>query len=227
MWNDILTLFKSNSLIEQAWKEAVDMFKESHQMIEKSVSSLRKHSDTRIQTEMRTRDRDINEHTMEVRRKVLIYLSSIPANINLNQGLILLNVIIDIERIADHAKNITDLVVYRDRSLNGNRLEKDIRRIEEGLYDIFTKTETCLQSLKDVEKMTASDILQEYHWINKSCKDCIERLTKGQIEETNPGDAASLVLYCVWLGRINAHLRNILTIFVNPFDHIGFKPVDG
>ena len=36
--------------------------------------------------------------------------------------------------------------------------------------------------------------------------------------------AATLALYIRWLKRINAHLRNITTSIVNPFDLIGFKP---
>ena len=41
-----------------------------------------------------------------------------------------------------------------------------------------------------------------------------------------PGDAVALALYFRWLKRTNAHLRNITTSVVNPFDRIGYQPKD-
>ncbi len=53
----------------------------------------------------------------------------------------------------------------------------------------------------------------------------IERilLFSGKILQGSESKTASLALYARYLKRIAAHLKNISTILINPFEAVGYK----
>jgi phosphate transport system protein len=62
-------------------------------------------------------DKQVNRFERDVRRKVMTHLT-VCGPADLAAGLVLVNVVIDIERIADYAKNIFDLARYHPRRLH-------------------------------------------------------------------------------------------------------------
>lgn len=74
-------------------------------MFEASVESLHRRDDGAVEIDIYKLDKDVNRFERDVRRKVMTHLVvSGPAD--LPSGLVLINVVIDIERIGDCAKNI-------------------------------------------------------------------------------------------------------------------------
>ena len=55
------------------------------------------------------------------------------------------------------------------------------------------------------------------------CDQVANDLVQRKVEGILPGDEAAIALYVRYLKRIGAHLNNIITSVVNPFDWIGFR----
>ena len=55
------------------------------------------------------------------------------------------------------------------------------------------------------------------------CDELLETLSKTEVPSLNSPESVSLALYVRYLKRITAHLRNILSGIVNPFERIGFR----
>ena len=62
--------------------------------------------------------------------------------------------------------------------------------------------------------------------ISAICDQIDDELVTGTVEEISPGDSAALALYSRYLKRISAHLNNMISSVVNPFDRIGFIEED-
>ncbi len=220
MWKEVLKTIKADSMLNVANNDAIEMLAEAKQMFNKSTNVLRT-SEKDIQQKIRKKDRKINRKTEDIRRKVLVHLASNPSDFDLNSSLILLNIVVDIERIGDYAKNISDLTAYRNYPMKEKGYSEDLDKIEKAIKGVFESTIDCLG---DYDSDSVLKILNKYDWINGTCETFISELVKGERKNLSKSDVASYALYFRWLKRINGHLRNILTTIVNPFDKIGFAP---
>ena len=59
--------------------------------------------------------------------------------------------------------------------------------------------------------------------VRKTTDSIVRKLIEGKIDAGNCQSATTLALYARYLKRISAHLNNILSSVVNPFERIGFK----
>lgn len=220
MWKNLIAMWKSDNLLEQAWKESFEMLDITRGMFLEAVRVLRESDDREVKKEIREQDKIVNAYLQDVRRKVITHCA-IQGPEQLPGGLVLVSIVIDIERLGDYTKNIVDLVTYRPETLHGQRFEKKLRRIEKAVKDMFKQTKSCIV---DSDEKRSIDVLESYKWVNGLCDKCVKGLVKEKDKSLSPGDAASLAIYFRWLKRINSHLRNITTSVVNPFDRIGFMP---
>lgn len=132
-----------------------------------------------------------------------------------------MNIIIDIERIGDYSKNISDLTAYRKNPMKDKAYNDELDKIEKNIRVIFMSTIDCFD---DYDRDSALKLLDRYEWISKTCDNYISEFISGERKDLSKSDIASYALYFRWLKRINCHLRNILSTIVNPFDRIGFAP---
>ena len=106
MWKDIIRLFRSEGALQEAYDESILMLKASHGMFDDSVAAL--HAEGTLETDIYGRDRRINKHERSVRRKIVTHMS-VSTKPDINLGLVLTAIVIDIERIGDYTKNIVEL----------------------------------------------------------------------------------------------------------------------
>ena len=198
----------SNTMLEQTWK----MFRES-------IRSLRESDTGELKINVYEMDQRVNTFIREVRRKVLTYLA-VTGGMNIIPGLVLTSVVIDIERIGDYTKNITDLAESHPRRLAGGKFEEDFQNIEQTVSHIFEK---LVQICKESDKTAAFELIKNNYGVLKKCDKIVETIIKEDDKELSQVDAASRALYARYLKRIAAHLMNIASSVVNPFEHIGFK----
>ncbi len=220
MWRELIKLWKSDNLLEQAWKQSFEMLDITHDMFLEAVRVLRDCEDSILSKEIRDKDRTVNVYQQEVRRKVMTHCA-LQGSQELPGGLVLVSIVIDIERIGDYTKNIVELAMIHPNKLNGGVFEDSLKRVESAVKDIFIHTKKNVET-SDVDK--ALKLLKENEWINRECDQRSNEIVLEKDQTIRSGDAATLVLYFRWLKRINSHLRNITTSVVNPFDRIGFNP---
>lgn len=219
-WKNVLSLFRKDDLYTQALAESHEMLDIGLKMFEASVESLRRCDDGTIPLDVYAMDKQVNRFERDVRRKVMTHLTVYgPADVA--SGLVLVSVVIDIERIADYAKNIYDLARHHPRRLEAGSLEPEVADIEIRVAALFRLMVEAFKA-SDVEK--ARRIMLDYKQrLASECEAIVIRIVGGEVTDLSAGDAAALVLYIRYLKRIAAHSRNLVSGIVNPFHRIGYK----
>jgi phosphate transport system protein len=220
MWRELINMWKSHNLLDESWNQSSEMLEITYRMFTEAIDAFRSGKYQELEKKVHNQDKIVNSYQREVRRKVLTHCS-LQGPQELPGGLVLVSIIIDIERIGDYTKNIVDLATCRSTKLNAGIFSKDLDKIEESVKDYFLQTKTYIKTCDD---KGALELFNKYEWIGKQCDHCLIELVHEKDKTISLGDSATLALYFRQLKRINAHLRNITTSIVNPFDRIGFKP---
>ena len=223
MLRDIFELFRKENLLKQAYARSLEMLEADREMFLAATQSLREHDDAKIDIDIYAKDQLINAYEREVRRKVLTHLSVSPGGRNIHPGLVLVSIVIDIERIGDLTKNIVDLALNHPGRLTCGSLEEDIRKIETTVKTMFT---LLIEAFPDGDQDKAKEVMSEHWWIARRSDEILNILIKRSEADLVCNEAVSTALYVRFLKRISAHLMNIASSIVNPFDRIGFRDDD-
>ncbi len=220
MWENLIQVWKSDNLLEEAWNESFNMLDTTYKMFDEASTILRTGKKHSLTAEIRKRDKLVNQYMQDVRRKVLTHCS-VQGSAELPGGLILATIVIDIERLGDYTKNVLDIIRYNPKPLNGGSYTKKLDSIEKAVKDEFLKTQKCIA---ESDEKASVKILKKTTTINNSCEKLIKDLVQEKDKHLSSGEAVTLTLYLRCLKRINSHLRNVLTSLTNPFDTLGLKP---
>jgi phosphate uptake regulator len=215
---ELIELWRSDNLLKQALNDSHAMLESTHAMLEQSMRSLRVSDNGEIEINVYDQDQEINVSQRRVRKKVLKHLA-ITGGANLIPGLILTSIVIDIERLGDYTKNIMDLAKAHPRKLSCTTYEEDVSKIEKSVLELFEYT---IPTLKNSDKKKAQELIEGYWWILKKCDQIIEDLVQEKDPSCKSGNAVTTALYCRYMKRVAAHLINIDTSVVNPFEAISF-----
>ena len=219
LFKELYQLWRRNNSLTRALNDSNTILEQTWEMFRESIRSLRESDTGELKINVYEMDQRVNTFIREVRRKVLTYLA-VTGGMNIIPGLVLTSVVIDIERIGDYTKNITDLAKSHPRRLAGGKFEEDFQNIEQTVSHIFEK---LVQICKESDKTAAFELIKNNYGVLKKCDKIVETIIKEDDKELSQVDAASRALYARYLKRIAAHLMNIASSVVNPFEHIGFK----
>jgi phosphate transport system protein len=222
MFKQFFELFRKDNLLQQAYDRSLEMLEADREMFLAAASSLREHDDARIELDIYAKDQLINAYEREVRRKVLTHLA-LTSSQSIAAGLALVSIVIDIERIGDLAKNIVDLALNHPGKLTCGTLEEDIRKIETTVKTMFT---LLIEALPNGDEGKAKEVMSEHWWIARRSDEILNVLIKRNEPDLVCNEAVATALYVRFLKRISAHLMNIASSVVNPFDRIGFRDDD-
>ncbi|MGD8307770.1 MAG: PhoU domain-containing protein [Ignavibacteria bacterium] len=220
MIHEILSIFKSNTLMDRAFQRSNDMLGLTYRMYLQAREVLRKTEHNQLNIDIFDEDSEVNKYQREVRRDVFNHLV-LTSGEQLSSGLVLISIVIDIERIGDFTKNITEVAINHPQRLHGGVYEDEIIRIENAVEDNFKRS---IYVFKNSDEEAARELINNLKWISKSCDDILMSLVKQTDPSITSGSAAALALYIRSLKRIHSHLKNVTTSVVNPFHRIGFKP---
>lgn len=220
---ELIELWRRDNLLEQALTDSSEMLNRTYSMFLASVKSLRESDVGAIAFDIYEADQQVNHYEREVRRKVLKHLA-LTGSTNVVPGLILTSIVIDIERVGDYTKNIKELAVAHPKRLECGSYEEDVKRIEATVSELF---ERIVPTLDESDQETARSLIEGATWIKKRCDEIDRDLIEERDKSLGPGTAVSVALYVRYLKRIGAHLMNVLSSVINPFDRIGFSPEGG
>jgi len=195
------------------------MLQSDREMVEEAIQSLRQRDDARIGIDVYAKDQLINAYEREVRRKVFTHLV-VAGEKDLNAGLVLVSVIIDIERIGDYAKNIVELAVHHPKRLVCGTFDPDVARMETAVKTMFR---LLLESLPGNDEPKAREVMSEHQWISRKADYIITVMLERTDNGMDAREAVATALYARYLKRISAHLKNVASSVVNPFDRIGYR----
>ena len=221
IFKDILAIWKSDNLLSQAWEDSLRMLSLSNDIFVQSIQYFNSGENIDAVKALKKEDQSINDYYQLVRRKVLTHYSIDKPPIDTSGGLTLINMVVDIERIGDYCKNISDLTLIREGPMDFGELSNEIKSIEEEVESRFTKT---IKAIQDQDEVLADELLKSYKkMITKVSDDIVKNIASGKIQFKDSSQGASIVLYARYLKRIGAHLKNITSTIVNPYDRIGYN----
>ena len=135
--------------------------------------------------------------------------------------MVLINIVVDIERIGDYSKNILDLAKHYPKKFVSEKFSDDLRTIEKAVIERFS---TTVGAVEDMDEKVANDLLSTYRDdLGKISDDLVASSISGKVEIGKENKTASVALYARYLKRIGAHLKNITTAIINPFESIGYN----
>jgi len=221
MWKEIKQIWAIDNLLSEAWDMTHEAIKIDGEMFNDAVSTLWGENEKSVQKLIYKKDKLINKYERDIRRKVVTHLS-VQGNESIAAGLVLSTVIVDVERIGDYIKNIVDLTEMHPGKLDAGPMTNTLNSIETSIKKMFDQASVCIE---EGDEDLALDIYSETKEIGLTCDKSIRLLigTK-EDQEMTCSSVALFALYFRYLKRINAHLRNMISSVINPYDRIGFKP---
>ena len=220
LFKQIINLWRAEDLLSQAWKDSFEMLQLSREMYVQAVRCLREGGNLKTLIALKKRDREINIFQRDVRRKVMTHYSVSGDISDLASGLVLVNMVVDIERLGDFVKNIVDLAINRPNGLVSENISEDLNHIEREVTERFEKT---IEAIHTQDSEVAQSLLKTYKEdITRLADGMVNGIVSGRISFGTEDLTASVALYVRYLKRIGAHLKNITTTLVNPFQSIGY-----
>ena len=221
IFKDIVSIWRTEDLLSQAWDQSREMLEFSEDMFSSAVKYLRRGVKIKKLKKLKKEDKKINEFQQNVRKKVVTHFS-VSKNIdNLPNGLVLLNMVIDIERLGDYTKNILDMAIYYPEALVSEELLPELNTLENEVRLRFQKT--C-ESIGRQDIVLAEHLLKTHQESLAIVSDnIVHNCISGKIDFENNKQATVVPLYARYLKRIGSHLKNISTTMINPYEYIGYK----
>ena len=221
VFKDLVTIWNSEDSLSQAWTSSNEMLHLSHEMFTDSVNALRSGEKNKVIKSIKLRDEEINQYHREIRKKVVTYYSVSKDVTNINSGLVLINMVVDIERVGDYTKNILDLAKYYPKKLRSEKVSEDLRIIEQAVIERFQNT---VKAVEEMDEIAAKELIKSYRSdLGKLSDNLVASSISGDLKIGEEHMASSMVLYARYLKRIGAHLKNITSVVINPFESIGYK----
>lgn len=220
MLKELISVFKSDSLLDRAYERSFEMLDLTHQMFTEAKNVLRNTDSNKIDIDINDEDIKVNKFQREVRKDVFNHLNMAGTE-SLSSDLVLVSIVIDLERIGDLTKNIIEVAQGHPERLTSKMFDEKVVELETAVAENFSKT---IEAFKKSDEVLALNIMKEYKWVSRLSDEILMSLMKNEDAELKAGSAVALALYIRQLKRINAHLINIASSVVNPFHRIGFKP---
>ena len=222
MFDRVISLWKSEDLLSQAWEESFEMMVLSNEMFSASIRYLRRGEKIKILKDLKRRDRKINEFQKSVRKKVVTHFSISQKVEDFPSGLVLLNIVVDVERLGDYTKNILDLAIHYPDPLVSEDCLSSLKSIEDDIQSRFADT---LIAIEQQDEKLGKKLLKSYRKSFSSISDkIVNDVISGKQEYKDQKEAAAVTLYARYLKRVGGHLKNITTTMLNPYEEIGYRP---
>ena len=221
VFKNLVNIWKSEDSLSQAWGSSNEMLTLSHVMFTDSIGALRSGEKNKVIKSIKQRDTDINKYQRDIRKKVVTYYSISKDVTNLDSGLVLINMVVDIERIGDYTKNILDLAKHHPKKFISEKISDDLRVVEKAVIERFGNT---IKAVEEMDEEVAKELIKSYRSdLGKLSDNLVSSSISGKLQIGEEHKASSMVLYARYLKRIGAHLKNITSVVVNPFESIGYN----
>ena len=217
MLKEIIRLFKKDNLYHEAHQDACKMLNKANKMFNNACARLRGREIPHPDTDIFCEERKMDKTERAVRKKVLIHLSA-SGTMDTPGGITLIGIVIDIERVGDYTTNILELAQSVTQKLNAGPMEEELKDIENSIGNIF---DVVNRAFVDSDGDAAESI------VNKKVTSRCEMLLRTLMTEDlgfGQQNAVILALYVRYLKRVAAHLLNIATSLIQPFEKVRFMP---
>ena len=210
MFENIFGSQHRSTLIDAAFDDISSMLQQSFKMMKLAVPAL---LDNRpIEVDIDSMDDSVDEGERMVRRTVLEHLSVNPRQ-DLVVSLVLVSMVQDAERVGDFSNGILKLTKMAKSPRQGPFAER-LRVISNRIEPLFVM---CEEAFREDDVKKANELIVTH----RRLRDDLEQYTREVADSDLSADMA--VVYssaASMLRRISAHLSNIASSVVQPYDRI-------
>ena len=199
-----------SKLVEAAFEDVTTMFRQSAKMLDLSLGALLDNEE--LQVDLDDMDDVVDEGERMVRRTILQHLSINPRQ-DLVASLILVSTVQDAERIGDFARGLGELVGLAGGPREGYFAE-ELRALTDRLRPMF---DVCEQAFRNDDIEEARRVVATHTELKKAFKEYTAQVAKSDLTADMAIVYASAARI---LRRISAHLSNIASTVVQPYDRI-------
>jgi len=197
-------------LVDESFAEVSGMLQQSAKMLDHSLEVLLENQP--VSVDLDELDDLVDEAERRVRRTILQHLAVNPKQ-DLVASLILVSMVQDAERIGDFARGLVELVKMARSSRSGPYAE-ELREAAARLRPLFAMTERAFRQGDPAE---ARKVIKAHRALRADLKQYRNRVAASDLT------ADMAVVYsgaAQILRRVGAHLSNICSTVVQPYDRI-------
>lgn len=210
MFGEMLKLFESNTFLEEALNSSKKMHKKTMSMIDDSWTAVLK-KDKKLAQSVIERDDEIDELDVEIRKKVMTYLASMPTGGNVELALILIDVATALERIADHAQWIAEIAVHNP-SLGKDKYTEKLAEMHRLAMGVGEATRTALG---DTDEKKAKQVITNAATLKRIHMEIIHGL---EADKKMPAQkAVAIWAVAANFGRMGGYAKNIALTVTGPY----------
>lgn|SRR5688572_6449921 len=217
----VFELFRGvgESQVDLIEKEIGTMLATSSETFRMALDALTRRTDpASIGKTLRKRDRSINKVERMIRRRLIVHAGVRGALADAPALFVYMSIAKDIERVGDLAKDMWDLA-YAGADMSRGELKEIADGVGEKVLRLIDDTARVFGE-RDAEAaidiLNASDMDVDYY----------EAQMLAQMKADNAADAVALALFYRYATRITAHLMNVLTAVVMPFERLDYWDED-
>jgi phosphate transport system protein len=197
-------------LVDEAFAEVSGMLQQSAKMLDHSLEVLIDNKP--VAMDLEELDDMVDEAERRVRRTILHHLAVNPKQ-DLVASLILVSMVQDAERIGDFARGLVELMKMA-RSPRGGPFAEELRGFAARLRPLFEMTERAFRKADETE---ARRMIKTHRTLRDDLKEYRNRVAASDLS------ADMAIVYAgaaQILRRVGAHLSNICSTVVQPYDKI-------
>ena len=199
-----------STLVKAAFDDVSSMLRHSARMLDLALSALLENEP--LEVDLDQMDDRVDEGERMVRRTVLEHLSLNPQQ-DLVASLVLVSMVQDAERIGDFARGLGELVPLAQGPREGHFADR-LRSLAGEIRPLFDSTE---QAFRNDDEELARTVIAAHTHLKETLKGYTVEVAKSHL------GADMAVVYSAAariLTRISAHLSNICSSVVQPYDRI-------
>jgi phosphate transport system protein len=197
-------------LVEAAFEDVSDMLRQSARMLDLALAALLDNQP--LDVDLDGMDDRVDEGERMVRRSILEHLSFNPRQ-DLVASLILASMVQDAERIGDFARGLAELETLA-KSPRGGPFADRLRAAARRLRPLF---ELCEEAFRNDEPAKAQQVMTRH----RELKEELAQITQEVADSELTADMAVVYAGAARiLRRVSAHLSNIASSVVQPYDRI-------
>lgn len=201
---------RRSTLVEAAFADVRAMLQQSARMLDHSLAALLRNED--LEVDLEQMDDVVDEGERMVRRTILEHLSVNPRQ-DLVASLILVSMVQDAERIGDFSRGLSELVELAKCPRQG-AFADDLSSLASRLRPLF---ELCEQAFREDDSELASRVIKIHAELKRGFLDYTRQVADSELTADMAIVYASAARI---LRRISAHLSNIASTVVQPYDRI-------
>ena len=197
-------------LIEQAFEDVSLMLRQSGKMLDLATAALLENQE--LKSDLDALDDLVDEGERRVRRLVLEHLSMNPEQ-DLVASLVLVSLVQDAERVGDFARGLGELLPLAQQPREGP-FRDELKEIVAEIRPLFALTE---EAFREDDEALAHEVVAKHRKVKRRLSAYTEKVAKSDL------GADMAVVYsgaARILRRVGAHLSNICSSVIQPYDRM-------